>query len=542
MDNCYLNFIVCASEKIFKMEDLIRTKSLKNALFVGEGNFSFSTALTELWQDDNARVNSGTDYNTELFNLSNVYSTCYENQPVSELAKKNIEILKQRRVQVYLGVDAATNFEENTMKDKLKCDLFDKVVFMFPHVGGKMKIKKNRDLLRNFAMNIVNYLNPTNKNSQVIITLCGGQGGTPFDPVQRCEPDTWQVLKMFSYGGLQLVSVSMFDFQEYFKTMNETYASYGYRGGNKGFHVEKSVVHVFELAKPPLHLQLLIKAEKKLVCGQHTPSLEDVKAEYIQRKVNQILDNNTLIGKTLEIIVHFIKQVCKEKIDVLWEPLDSLNIIENLEKDIRKIKLVDDEKQVDKIIELEIVLEKQFTLDFSVCPVRPYILIKNCFDELKNKLVKKFSSGLRNLNGDSTLLFDLTKLSCDHIDQECHEYFEAPTNGEIPWQYLWSAKKSLYPPKYSHCLSFWLPKNEYSTCQQKTLDQTSLAIILWSCGYETVISCEMIDIYEEEGRISNTMKLEYQSYNFALSPTLAFDIQTESIAKTLNRLLTVDIR
>ena len=48
--------------------------------------------------------------------------------------------------------------------------------------------------------------------------------------------------------------------------------------------------------------------------------------------------------------------------------------------------------------------------------------------------------------------------------------------------------------------------------------------------------------HEVRRLLADSLKLEYQSYNFALSPKLVFDIQTESIAKTLNRLLNVDIR
>ena len=97
------------------MEDLITTKNVKKVLFVGEGNFSFSTGLTDMWQKElEARV-TGNDRDDKVFSLSNVYSTCYENQPVSELSKKNVEYLNQRGVKVLLGIDATTNVKQNTI-------------------------------------------------------------------------------------------------------------------------------------------------------------------------------------------------------------------------------------------------------------------------------------------------------------------------------------------------------------------------------------------------------------------------------------------
>jgi hypothetical protein len=77
---------------------------------------------------------------------------------------------------------------------------------MFPHVGGKMKIHLNRDLLAstftsishilasdgrflltlckgsfvNFYLGLISYHN-------FILKMCLGQGGTPFDKVQRSK-------------------------------------------------------------------------------------------------------------------------------------------------------------------------------------------------------------------------------------------------------------------------------------------------------------------------------------------------------------------
>ena len=107
---------------------------------------------------------------------------------------------------------------------------------------------------------------------------------------------------------------------------------------------------------------------------------------------------------------------------------------------------------------------------------------------------------------------------------------------------LWSETQSLYPPKYCHCLSFWLPNHDNSHRNGEKLDENLLSPILWCCGFDTVISCEIVDIYKENQRTSNTLRIEYQSYNFALSSEMALDIQVNSIAKALKTLFCIEIR
>ena len=72
---------------------------------------------------------------------------------------------------------------------------FSQIIFMFPHIGGKMKIHLNRRLLRDFGQSAVSLMGQSSSSSEsrVIVSLCGGQGGTPKDPVKRAEADNWQV-------------------------------------------------------------------------------------------------------------------------------------------------------------------------------------------------------------------------------------------------------------------------------------------------------------------------------------------------------------
>ena len=72
------------------MEDLFCLADVEYVLFVGEGNFSFSTSMIKFWQLSlsNSEFRQE-DRNICEFKLSNVYATCYENEPVSDKAKEN---------------------------------------------------------------------------------------------------------------------------------------------------------------------------------------------------------------------------------------------------------------------------------------------------------------------------------------------------------------------------------------------------------------------------------------------------------------------
>ena len=93
-------------------------------LFVGEGNFSFSLALAERANSDRLAWTS----------------TCFETGPVSELADKNATILRALGVTVRFGVNASRS--SDLMDSSCK---YSKIVFMFPHVGGKMQMLKPID-------------------------------------------------------------------------------------------------------------------------------------------------------------------------------------------------------------------------------------------------------------------------------------------------------------------------------------------------------------------------------------------------------------
>ena len=160
---------------------------------------------------------------------------------------------------------------------------------------------------------------------------------------------------------------------------------------------------------------------------------------------------------------------------------------------------------------------------------------------MKNRIVKQFSSGLLLTRRD-THVFSMNRLCLKYTSLNCGEHVDEFSNQDIPWQLLWTTKKSLYSPSYSHCLSFWLPNKEKHNNGGEVLDKKLLATIIWCCGYDTITACDLIDVYKERTRISNTWKLHYKSYEYALSSRLALEIQTQYIAKALDRIFNTNVR
>lgn len=85
------------------------------ALFVGEGNFSFSTSIA-----------------TNISNHKNIISSTYEaKNEISDLAKANANLLEKFGIKVLYEIDAT---KLNSIFGNL---LFDTIIFQFPHTGTR---------------------------------------------------------------------------------------------------------------------------------------------------------------------------------------------------------------------------------------------------------------------------------------------------------------------------------------------------------------------------------------------------------------------
>lgn len=140
---------------------------------------------------------------------------------------------------VLFDIDA-TKLEECP---SLKSKQFDKVIFNFPHVGGKMRIGKNRDLLKNFFISSAKMIK---ENGQILVTLCKGQGGTPMDNPKRRWDDSWKIVEMAAHGDLILTRIEPFLWQSF-----QDYIVTGYRSLEKQFHTAGSLTHCFTKSEQP---------------------------------------------------------------------------------------------------------------------------------------------------------------------------------------------------------------------------------------------------------------------------------------------------
>jgi len=264
-----------------------------------------------------------------------------------------------------------------------------------------------------------------------------------------------------------------------------------------------------------------------------------MKGEYVRRKITQVYDKTSNIGQKLEHLIQYIRKSCDLKVALSSEPLRKSLSSFNLEKQVEELNL-SLENGNSKVITIQIIVYENFEMNFDRYPLEVYVLIRNCA-AIKAQIKQEFSSALVE-NECSELLLRLADIpNCD-LSNDKRLNIKKSNNDAFQWQMLWSETQSLYPPKYCHWLSFWLPDHDNSIRNGEKFDENLLSPIFWCCGFDTVTSCEIVDIYKENQRTSNTLRIEYQSYNFALSSELALDIQVNSIAKALKTLFCIEIR
>lgn len=137
-----------------------------------------------------------------------------------------------------LDIDA-TKLDDHPV---LRNERFSKIIFNFPHTGGKMKIHLNRALLKRFFQSASELVT---LDGRILVSLCKGQGGTRVDKRTRRWDDTWQVVEMAAQGNLVLVSVEQFR-----SDIFPNYTSVGYRGRDCAFHTDGALVHIFSKREP----------------------------------------------------------------------------------------------------------------------------------------------------------------------------------------------------------------------------------------------------------------------------------------------------
>ena len=204
------------------------SRSDVNVLILGDGNFSFSLSVAKrTWgikRNENERglySNSSDRQHETILKENNIfcekesrtsilYATSYDSKEVvckDEKSVENIKCLEEfENVVILYNIDA-TNLGQHFHSAKK----FKKVIFNFPHVGGKSNIRACRELLENSLKSIRDVIH---NESDVLITLCRGQGGTPGDLFRNGYGNSWQVATQAAKAGetsFQIIALFAFN-------------------------------------------------------------------------------------------------------------------------------------------------------------------------------------------------------------------------------------------------------------------------------------------------------------------------------------------
>jgi len=160
---------------------LFDPKFFSNNVLIGrDGNFSFTVCLASALSEKSVKIVA-----TSLDSRAVLTNNHFAVENIDKLsAFKNVEILHE--------VDA-TN-----MTGKFGPRIFDRVIFNFPHTGGKWNIGKSKELLKRFIVSATHHVD---NNGDICVSLCQRQGGTSLNNPRREHGNTWQVVSQAARAG-----------------------------------------------------------------------------------------------------------------------------------------------------------------------------------------------------------------------------------------------------------------------------------------------------------------------------------------------------